>query len=110
MVAVTYADRIDVQRATPTTDRYGNTVAGAWSTHLADVPAVVQPADTSENVIDRDSVVTRYRLFCGPDVDIVPTDRVVWNGTTFDVDGDVEQHSRKGVPHHLEAYLRSTSG
>lgn len=110
MDPVTYADTIDVLRATGTTDRYGNTVAGSWSTHLAAVPAVVQPATSEENVVDRDTVVTRYRLFCGPDVDIKPTDRVSWRDRELAVDGDVELHSRKGVPHHLEAYLRGTSG
>lgn len=107
---MTYQDTIDVLRANATTDRYGNTVPGSWSTHLAAVPAVVQPADTAENVVDRDTIVTRYRLHIGPDTDITATDRVLWQERTFDVDGDLELHSRKGVPHHLEAFLRTSSG
>lgn len=107
---VTYHDTVDVLRAEPTTDRYQNTVAGSWTTHLEAVPAVVQPADTSENVIDRDTVVTRYRLHIGASTDITSGDRVVWQGRTFDVDGDLELHSRKGTPHHFEAFLRVTSG
>jgi head-tail adaptor len=107
---VTYGDTVDVLRASSTTDRYGNDVAGTWATHLSDVPAVVQPANTSENVVDRDTVVTRYRLHIGPDTDITALDRIVWRGRTFDIDGDLEQHSRKGTPHHLEAFLRGTSG
>jgi hypothetical protein len=105
-----YGDTVDILRATGTTDRYGNTLPASWSTHLNDVPAVVQPANSSENVVDRDTIVTRYRIHLGPDVDIVPTDRVAWNGVTFDVDGDLERHSRKGTPHHIEAFLRASTG
>lgn len=105
-----YADTATRQRAAEETDRYGNTV-GAWDTPDELVFAcIIQPADTSETLVDRDTVVTRWSLHCASSVDITPLDRVVWKDRTLAVDGDLELHCRKGVPHHLEAFLRGTSG
>lgn len=104
-----YHDSAVRQRATSTTDRYGNDVLD-WTTPAeVTISCTIQPADSSENVVDRDTVVTRYRLFCAPGTDVVSSDRLVWRGRTFEVDGDLEEHSRKGTPHHLEAFLRGAS-
>lgn len=104
-----YADTVTIERATPSTDDdFGNPTL-TWASHLAGVPATVQPVDSAEQLGSRDEIVTRYRMHCAPDVDVTGTDRVVWRDRTLQVDGDVEQHSRRGAPHHLEMFLKSTA-
>lgn len=104
-----YHDEAVRQRATATTDRYGNSVQDWTAPAEVTITCTIQPADSRENVVDRDTVVTRYRLFCAPDTDITSADRLVWRGRTFEVDGDLEEHSRKSTPHHREAFLRGVS-
>lgn len=104
-----YADTVTIERAsTSTDDAFGNPT-NSWSALAEDVPAVVQPVGSAEQVADRDTVTTRYRMHCDPDVDITAQDRVVWRGRTFQVDGDVEQHSRRGAAHHQEMFLRTAT-
>jgi hypothetical protein len=70
----------------------------------------VQPLASDEQVNDRDAVVTRYRIHTGPTADIKATDRIAWRGVVYEVRGDVEQHSRKGSPHHLELVVQRMEG
>lgn len=68
-------------------------------------PAEVQPVSSTEDVVNQQQTVTRWRLFLGPSAGLVATDRVLWDGGTYEVDGDVERWKRRGVLHHLQAVL-----
>ncbi|MEV1321960.1 hypothetical protein AB0J14_38430 [Micromonospora arborensis] len=68
-------------------------------------PADVQPVSSTEDVVNQQQTVTRWRLFLGPDADLLATDRVVWDGATYEVDGDVERWKRRGRLRHLQAVL-----
>lgn len=68
-------------------------------------PAEVQPMPTSEDVASQQRVTTRFRVLLGPTADIEATDRIVWGGNTYEVDGDVLPWKRRGVLHHYEALL-----
>lgn len=69
----------------------GSTVPD-WDNPSRHVVADVQVTPVS-TVQDRDGRVAnaddRMRLRCRFDADIKPGDRVVWNGDTYEVDGDV---------------------
>lgn len=105
-----YYDTATRQRAGSSTDRYGNTIDDWTSPATLDFACAIQPAATTENIIDRDTVVTRWRLHCAADTDITPLDRVSWRGRTLAVDGDLELHLLKGTPDHLEAFLVGATG
>lgn len=99
-------DTITRLRATGSSDGYGNTTAD-WSGTLneVDLPAEVQPAGSTEDVVDQARTTTRWRLWLFADADLTASDRVRWDGQVYEVDGDVETWKRRGAPHHLEALL-----
>lgn len=71
----------------------------------------VVPLTTQEEVSDVDQVVTRWRLFGPPDMAVTVTDAVIVNGLEYEVDGDPQVWPDfRGVPHHLECYLRRATG
>lgn len=73
-------------------------------------PAELQPLTSVEVDEASNTVVTRYKVFLGPRVDVEATDSVVWRGREFHVDGDVEQHGAGGRLRHQEAVLHRVSG
>lgn len=84
---------------------YGNQGRDWNNTTEQPYAAEVQPVSSTEDVVNQQQTVTRWRLFLGPDADLEATDRIVWDGDTYEVDGDVERWKRRGVLHHLEAVL-----
>lgn len=60
----------------------------------------------SEVVGDEARTVTRGKIFGGPDLDLEASDRVVFDGDTYEVDGDVMRSYRQGQLHHVRAFLR----
>lgn len=75
----------------------------------------VQPDSGSEELERRETTVTRWRLFCDPGKPLDAYSRVKWAGalepdgvtlSDLEVEGDVELHSLRGRPHHLEARLK----
>lgn len=111
-----YPETVVVLRAPLVTDAYGKQVrdwANAAETTVDGVQ--VQPSTSVEPVeVGRVSVVTSMRLLTpvGVDMDLVRTDRVVWGGATWLVDGEVARHKRPstGVVHHVEAMLKRVGG
>lgn len=100
------------------TRRRAALVAGPYGSQTLDWPnatsvvyrAEVQPVSSTEDVVNQQRTVTRWRLFLGPDADLLATDRIEWDGGTFEVDGEVERWKRRGVLHHLEAVLMRVQG
>lgn len=68
-------------------------------------PASVQPLSSSEDVVQQQRTETRWRVFTVPGAQFRATDRVEWDGGTYEVDGDVEVHKRAGITHHLELVI-----
>jgi hypothetical protein len=60
----------------------------------------------NEVVSDEPQVVTRGKILGGPDLDLEATDRVLFDGDTYEVDGDVMRSYRQGQLHHVRAMLR----
>lgn len=106
------AEKVTIVRAgAATEDAYGNSQPGWATATRTDVWGTVQPLSSSEDVVNLDRTVTRWRLFLPPGADITARDRVEWQAGTFEVDGDVERWSARGAEHHVEAVLqRITEG
>lgn len=85
-------------------DRYGNpTFADAVSTEKV----LVQPGPPSGNdelTINRDTRITRFRIFARPATVITSTSVLTWGTRTLKVDGEPRPHynPRKNVLHHWE--------
>lgn len=59
-----------------------------------------------EQVGDEPQTTTRVKVFGGPDLDLESTDRVLFGGATYDVDGEPLLSYRLGALHHVRAMLR----
>lgn len=83
---------IEVWRAPLVIDAYGKTRDWGNANRIASVPASFQPYRpltwTKEDVINRDTTVTRYKLYTRIIFDIEPTDRVKVDGEWWEIDGD----------------------
>lgn len=104
-----YDDTVTRLRGTPATGSYGSVELDWTDPDEVDYPAAVQPLSSSEDVVNQERTVTRWRVHTGP-ADVTAQDRVVWDGGTYEVDGDVEVHKRRGVLHHLEFVIKRVSG
>lgn len=78
-------------RATERQSDYGNTTELDWTTPArTDIDGCsVQPASSDEFTIDRDSFTTRLIAYVPSSAELRASDRVEWQGITYDIDGDV---------------------
>lgn len=105
-----FRDTVTIRRASVVAGPYNSTERN-WSAATSTSSAAdVQPLQTTEQIVGQDSVVTRWRIYLPAGADLVYTDRVDWDGSTFEVDGEVERWKRRGVLHHLEAVLKRVQG
>lgn len=65
----------------------------------------VQPLTGPEVIVGRDTIVSRWQIFAPPGADLLATDRVVYAGDTYDVDGEVQRYDFPPLS-HLVALLR----
>jgi hypothetical protein len=99
-------DPITRLRAPLTGGAYGNQArnwAGATST---DFYVHWSAQSVTEVVGDEAKTVTRGKIMGGPDLDLEATDRVVFAGETYEVDGDVMRSYQRGQLHHVRAFLK----
>jgi len=82
---------ITVLRATEREADYGTGTELDWTapTRTDVAGCSVQPAPSDEFTIDRDTFITRWQVFAPSSIDVTASDRIEWNGHTYDVDGDV---------------------
>jgi hypothetical protein len=81
-------EQVTRQRATASTDGYGDP-ALSWATPdtaTFDVRGV-EPVSSTEDNDGRQAVITGYRLYLAAGADVLPGDRVVLRGATYDVEG-----------------------
>jgi hypothetical protein len=105
-------------RAGTKVDRGGNSVPD-WSPSAVDRLTVtslnIQPASQIEDVDEqRNAVVTGYRVQSdeGTAPDIKATDRIEWNGASFEVDGEVASWPGlfTDAVHHVEFMMVRATG
>lgn len=100
---------VTVQRAPLVTD-HGNQIRD-WSAAAGHAISgcVVVPQPGSENNINRSGTVAPFLLIAPAGADLEASDRVVYSGRTFEVDGPVRRWDT-GVLDHVEADLQEVSG
>jgi hypothetical protein len=59
-----------------------------------------------EVVGDDARTVTRGKIMGGPDLDLESSDRIQFDGDTYEVDGDVMRSFQRGQLHHVRAFLK----
>jgi hypothetical protein len=113
-MSVLAVETVTVIRAPLVADRYGGQVRDWTAAVRTDVDGVsIQPTVSTEDVRDRELLVSRYTLFTtrGRDIDLLATDRIQWNGLVLQVDGDPNRWAAPGGGlHHLEANLKQVTG
>lgn len=98
-------DRVTRLRAELVEGDYGNETRDWANATSVDYPAEVQPVSSTEDVVNQQRTETRWRVFLPASADLEATDRITWDGDTFEVDGEVERHKARGRLHHVEAVL-----
>lgn len=90
------------------TDEYNNTEPD-WSDvdESEGLPAQVQPMNSEEAIRDRDTLTVHVHLWVDWHTQtLLYTDRVGWNGDTYEVDGAVEELRLGDVLEHYHAVLK----
>lgn len=103
---------VDIITPGTAADPYGDTVPdwGAGASHSTTL-GFLQQVTSTEDTVDRDTVVSTWRLFLSADAPIAAKDRIVVVGRTFEVVGVPDLLTKpRGGPHHIEAVLVSVDG
>lgn len=94
-----------------TTDAYGNTIRD-WSDGAvasSDLPVMIEQRRAIEQLDGRDATVTTLVLFTN-ELGVEAVDRFVWDGRTYEADGDPWVVYSPGGPHHSEVAIVRVEG
>jgi hypothetical protein len=110
-----FLQSVTVLRAPLVVDKYGNpSTVRDWANAVPTVVngVSVQPAASTEVDADRQTVTTGWRLITrkGTNLDLLPSDRVITDGITTEVDGEVAKFLLGYRVHHVEALLKRVAG
>ncbi|WP_433145071.1 phage head completion protein [Actinomadura nitritigenes] len=93
---------------------YGNAVTYGWGPDASrtTVEACVEPNGTGEATGGRDTVTVHIRVFLHPGTEVKATDRIEWNGRTYEIDGEPQRwpDPTGGGEHHVELTATYTAG
>jgi head-tail adaptor len=98
------------QRATATTDAYGNAVLDWTSPAEVVYPCRVYRPSSSENLDRGDRVTVNLRAVLPASADVTTADRLAVDGTTYQIAGLVNRVHSFARIHHLEADLVTIAG
>lgn len=71
----------------------------------------LQPLETEETLGNVDTVISHFKLFAPAGTPLTSTGRVVVDGVSYEVRGDpMPWADIRGIPHHIECYLRRATG
>lgn len=97
----------------PTRDSRGNVIPGVPTEttvqHCAVFPPTGQTATTTEITQSADTVTISRVLYAPPGTDVLPMDRIRFEGRTYEVVGQPSEFNRTSMG-HIEANLRVVSG
>lgn len=114
MIPSFWRDSIDVLRAPLITDEYGTPSAErdwAHQTTTTYATCSVQPLASTEYDLGREATTVRWRVFGPPGMDIRSGDRLLFNGETYEADGDGQAWpSATGDLDHVEAVIKRREG
>ena len=103
---------LTLQRQTgSSTDEYGNTVLGALGLPET-IYGYLEQSSSTETMIDRDTVLTRWTAHLRKDSNVGPLDVITFEGRSFQVDGAPTYHynPRTQMVSHITASLVSFQG
>lgn len=100
------AHTVEVLRATTAEDEYGNEEP-SWGTATTTTVTgcSVQPVLGAEVTVGRETIVSRWQLYAPDGTDLLATDRVRFQGSTYEVDGEVQRWDFPPLS-HVVALLR----
>lgn len=99
-------DVITRLRAPLVSTGYGNSTRNWAAAGSTDFLVHWSAQSVNEVVGDEPRTVTRGKIFGGPDLDLEASDRVLFRGDMYEVDGEVMESFRQGQLHHVRAMLR----
>lgn len=100
---------VTVLRAETTEDEYGNPVRGWDAAGETEVRGCsVQPELGPEVTVGRDTIVPRWRLYAPDGTDLLGSDRVRFDGNTYEVDGEPQRWDFPPLS-HIVALLQRAS-
>jgi hypothetical protein len=94
-------------------DGYGSLTERDWTNAVSTTITGVslQPMPSSEYERGREAVLTAWRLYAPAGTDLEAGDRIVYDGDTYDIEGDSQNWpSPTGQLDHVEAVLRRVVG
>jgi hypothetical protein len=75
-----------------------------------DYPCEFQPLGSTEDLVAQQRTESTHRAFLPADADVLPTDRLRFEGLDYQVDGQPEVWRRRGTIHHQEALCFRIAG
>lgn len=99
-------DTITRQRAPLVSGPYGNSTRDWTNATSVVYSCYVSFVSSTEQVVNLDETQTRAKVTLGPTADVEPTDRMLYRGDTYEVDGTVMPSLRRGALHHQRVVLR----
>lgn len=104
-------DSVTRRRAPLTSSGYGNETRD-WSNATSRIYAArVSVVSSTEDVVEQPRTITRWKCTVGAEADLAATDRIEWDGQTYEIDGDVERHKGlRGVHHQTVILMRVATG
>lgn len=101
-------DTVTRLRAPLVSGGYGNQSRDWANATSTDYPAHVSSVSSTEDIVNQQQTVTRWKCTVGPDADLEATDRIVWRQNTYDIDGDVQSaNGMRGLHHQRVVLMRA---
>lgn len=112
------SDTITILRAPLATDPRDGTQYRDWNNATSTTVhrCNVQPFPLAEKLnfefnLDREFSRTAIRIYAPPGTDFLPEDRILFNGTSYDIFGSKGDWRRfSGSPHHVQVIARQLEG
>lgn len=101
---------VTISEPETTTDRYGATVNDWTDTTDTQVAGRMVMRQTGDEEAGRDAQVSTWVLYLAPTASISRRARVIFDESTFDVDGDPQACYDRTALHHYEVPLRRVMG
>lgn len=96
--------------ASPGNDDFGNPIPGTPGTDLPITGCSVQPGAGPELIVNRDALTTLWTVWAPAGADVTETDTVAYDGTDYDVDGQIERWQVGTRLDHKVIRLKAVSG